>query len=273
MKNKEIIITKKNYSNNVKQEWTRLVKDPYHELEFSTTLYFLKKYLPKRGLILDAGGGPGRYTIELAKLGYDIVLLDLVEENLEFARKQIKKSKVEGKVKQIIQGSITDLSEFSNNTFDAVICLGGPLSHNTEEQRQKAVSELVRVSKKNSNIFTSVMGKYAVLLNTPSGWPEEVELKNFYNIIENGDDYRWRGTGYCHFFTSSELEDIFLREKVKIIDKVGLEGLNIDGKVINKFARNFPKAWKNWLDIHIKICTESFVVDSSSHILIITKKL
>lgn len=89
----------------------------------------MKKYLPKNGLILDDGGGPGRYTIGLAKLGYDIVLLDLVDENLKFAKEQIKKAGVDNKIKQIIQGSITDLSKFSNNTFDAFVSLGGPFSH------------------------------------------------------------------------------------------------------------------------------------------------
>jgi 2-polyprenyl-3-methyl-5-hydroxy-6-metoxy-1,4-benzoquinol methylase len=81
------------------KEWKRLVKDPYHRLEFDTTMHFLKKYLPKKGLILDAGGGPGRYAIELAKLGYDIVLLDLTPELLEIAKRRIKKEKVQNKVK------------------------------------------------------------------------------------------------------------------------------------------------------------------------------
>ncbi|MDH5440280.1 MAG: hypothetical protein OEY31_06720 [Candidatus Bathyarchaeota archaeon] len=37
-------------------EWERLTKHPYHRLEFDTTLHFLKKYLPRKGLVLDAGG-------------------------------------------------------------------------------------------------------------------------------------------------------------------------------------------------------------------------
>lgn len=65
----------------------KLVRDPYHRLEYNTTMYFLKKYLPSKGLILDAGGGPGRYTIELAKLGYDMVLLDLTPKLLEITKK------------------------------------------------------------------------------------------------------------------------------------------------------------------------------------------
>ena len=103
-------LVKKFYSEYGIKEWKRLVQDPYHRLEFETTMYFLKKYLPTKGLILDAGCGPGRYTIELAKLGYDVVLLDLTPELLDIAKKKIKKAKVQNRVKQILQGSITNLS-------------------------------------------------------------------------------------------------------------------------------------------------------------------
>lgn len=74
-------------------------------------------------------GGPGRYTIELAKQGYDVVLLDIALANLELAKRQIKKAKLQNRVKEVAEGSIVDLSRFADNTFDAVICLGGPLSH------------------------------------------------------------------------------------------------------------------------------------------------
>ncbi|MFQ5884861.1 MAG: class I SAM-dependent methyltransferase, partial [Thermoplasmata archaeon] len=55
------------------KEWIRLVKDPYHQLEFEITMHFLREHLPKSGKILDAGGGPGRYAIELARMGYQVV--------------------------------------------------------------------------------------------------------------------------------------------------------------------------------------------------------
>ncbi|MDE0084481.1 MAG: hypothetical protein OXU23_02120 [Candidatus Poribacteria bacterium] len=43
-------------------EWNRLVKDAYNSLEFLLTMHHLRKHLPETGRILDAGGGPGRYT-------------------------------------------------------------------------------------------------------------------------------------------------------------------------------------------------------------------
>jgi ubiquinone/menaquinone biosynthesis C-methylase UbiE len=274
MVNREIKLTKKNYEKNALREWQRLGQDTFHKLEYDTTIKFLKKYLPKKGFILDAGGGPGRYSIELAKMGHDVVLLDLVPEHLELAKKKIKKEKIQAKIKDTVEGSITDLSEFKDNYFDAVLCLGGPLSHvSPDSERQKAISELIRVAKKGALIFVSVMSKYGVLLAIPKVCPQEVEYKkNSENLVFKGDDYMWRGKGYCHFFTSSELESLFFQKKVKIIEKVGLEGLNVDPETTNKFAKKYPEAWKNWLAIHDKICTDPMIIDLSGHMMIIVKK-
>lgn len=119
---------KDHYDAKAGAEWNRLFQDAYHQLEYIVHMHFLDKYLPKKGLILDAGGGPGRYTIALAKKGYKVVLLDLSLGCLEIARKEVRKAKAQKNVEEIIEGSITDLSRFGDECFEAVICLG-PLSH------------------------------------------------------------------------------------------------------------------------------------------------
>src|SRR5512135_544115 len=67
---KETEMVKNLYAGMVDHEWNRLFQDDFHQLEWNTTWRFLKEYLPKAGLVLDAGGGPGRYTIELARQGH-----------------------------------------------------------------------------------------------------------------------------------------------------------------------------------------------------------
>jgi S-adenosylmethionine-dependent methyltransferase len=272
--NKETKITKAYYATKTQYEWNRLVQDPFHRLEYDTTWRFLHEYLPQKGLILDAGGGPGRYTIELARLGYNVVLLDLAAENLELGKKEIEKAGMGKRVKDIIVGTITDLSRFKENSFDAVLCLGGPLSHvHPESERRKSVSELVRVARKNALIFVSVMSKYGVLLATPAGWPQTVADKKYFNdFVATGDDYRFGHTGYCHFFTSAELKKIFKGRNVEIIKTVGLEGFNTDQKASNTFAEKYPDAWQKWLEIHNNMCTDPFVVDASGHMMIIVRK-
>jgi hypothetical protein len=64
------------YGQSAEFEWERLQRDPYHRIEHMVTVHFLQKFLSKRGVILDARGGPGRYTIELARQGYSVVLLE-----------------------------------------------------------------------------------------------------------------------------------------------------------------------------------------------------
>jgi ubiquinone/menaquinone biosynthesis C-methylase UbiE len=158
-------LVKKYYSEQGIREWRRLVGDPYRRLEFDTTMHFIRKYLPKKkGLVLDAGGVPSRYTIEFGKLGFDVTLLDLSSEMLEIAKSHIERSPVKKRVRKIIQGSIDDLSIFENETFDAVACLGGPLSHVVDEvRREKGIDELIRVAKKGVPIFVSVIRKTGTL--------------------------------------------------------------------------------------------------------------
>lgn len=280
-------LVRKYYSEIGVKEWRRLVRDPYHRLEFETTMHFFKKHSPFEGLVLDAGGGPGRYAIELAKLGYDVVLLDLTPELLEIARKQMKKAGVEDRVKQVLQGSIDDLSVFDSNTFDVVLCLGGTLSHIVNgKRREKAIDELLRVAKKNAPIFVSVIGRLATLVCALIYWPKEMENDGLYQkICDTGAYYGGRGiytrwyTGKkrsfapCHFYLREELEGSFRKRNVKILEMVGLEGLaTLHQKETNRLFKKYPKAWKNWQEIHLRTCTHSSVVDVSQHFMIICKK-
>ncbi len=271
---KETKLTHKIYSENVLREWKRLAKDPFHRLEFDTTLKYLKKYLPKNGVILDAGGGPGRYSIELAKMGYNVVLLDLVPEHLEFAKKKIKQAKVQDKIKNIVEGTITDLSNFRSSSFNAVLCLGGALSHvHPEKDRKKAISELVRVAKKNAPIFVSVMGKLGTL-TCFHRWVHEVkDTKHFKKFYLNGDDYQWHGgKAYAHFFELDELKSLF-SNKAKFLESVGLEGLATPAQEqINKMAKKEPIAWKNWLEMHNALCNNPMVAEFSLHFMVIERK-
>jgi SAM-dependent methyltransferase len=271
---KESDIVKNIYSGMVDREWERLTRNALTRLEYATTWRFLDQYLPSTGLILDAGGGPGRYTIDLAVKGYDVVLLDLTPANLVRARLEIGKAGVGTRVKDVTEGSITDLTQYADNTFDGVLCTGGPLSHVCPQlERQKALSELIRVAKPGSHVFVSVMSKYGVLLATPTGWPNSVGLRKeeFVEIIDSGECYSWLKDGYCHFYTARELESQFIGLNVEIIQKVGLEGLN-NQESAEDYCSKFPEAWLKWLEIHNKICTDPFVVDASGHMLFVVKK-
>ena len=267
-------LVKKHYSEFGIGEWERLTGHPYHRLEFDTTMHFLKKYLPAKGLVLDAGGGPGRYTVELAKLGYDVVLLDLTPELLEIARVQIEKAGIGDKVKQIIEGSVDNLSMFRDNTFDAVLCLGGPLSHLlNKEQRQKAADELLRVAKHNAPVFASVIGRLAVLMNTVVYlWPElKADPDVWRRYVLTGDYFGGYEFTACHFYLPEELEAEF-RDKAKILEMVGLEGMfSTHTKEYNE-VREMGKYNEILWETHLQTCTNPSLIGISEHFMLICRK-
>ena len=266
----------KNYRKSASYEWERLFRDQYHQLEFDTTFHFLMQHLPRRGLILDAGGGPGRYTIELAKLGYDIVLFDLTPELLDIARVQVKKAGVQERVKDYVCGSVHDLSGFESASFDAVLCLGGPLNHLVNPaRREKAIDELVRVARKNSPIFISVIGRLAnlnlVLQNNPEGLERYPGI--YRKILRTGDYDGSIGFAPCHFYLLEELEKSLKKRRLRILNEVGLQGLTPKHpKEIAALAKKYPKGWKTWKELHLESCTHPAVVASSENILIVCRK-
>jgi ubiquinone/menaquinone biosynthesis C-methylase UbiE len=269
------------YSEMRMEEWRRLVRDSYHRLEFDTTMHFFNKYSPGSGLVLDAGGGPGRYTLELARLGYDVVLLDLTPELLDIARARIKKARVPDRVKQVLQGSVDDLSMFEDNTFDAVLCLGA-LSHVTEKgDRERAIDELIRVTKKNSTIFVSVISRLAILVCGLVHWPEDIEIDGLYRKLYDTGDYsggpgmhaRGRTFAPCHLYLREELEDSFKKRRVRVLEMVGLQGLATrHQKETNRLFKKYPRGWKNYWELHLRTCTHPSMVDNSQQFMIICRK-
>lgn len=237
-------------------------------------MHFLEKYLPKNGIVLDAGGGPGRYTIELAKKGYDVVLFDMVPELLDLAKEKVGEAGVEDRVKQIVKGTIEDMSMFPDETFDAVLCLGAPLNHLlNEKQRKKAVKELVRVAKKDAPIFTSVISRLGLMEGMLAKFPNELQHADHH--WENADYVPGvTGDGFtaAHWFLPEELKGLFEAHDVKILDMAGLEGLGTyHPKETNELYEDKEK-WDLWLNILLKTCTHPCVVGCSEHFLLVCKK-
>ncbi len=269
-----IALVKDYYSKEVRFEWKRLVKNAYHRLELDTTLHYFAKYLPEKGLVLDAGGGPGRYTVELARRGYQVVLYDLTPDNLKFARRQIKKASVQANVKELVEGSITDLSRFASDSFDAVACTGGPLSHVVDAaERAHAISELVRVAKPGAPLFVSVISRLAVLIVQLNEAQHEIESPIFKPVRDTGDYFGGSGFTACHFFLPEELKAAFSGQPVSILELAGLEGISSHHiRHLNQLAKN-PVRWPIWLETHYATCTHPAAVGISEHILMICQKL
>lgn len=264
------------YDTHAEYEWTRLFQDGYHQLEYLVTIHFLERYLPKNGLILDAGGGPGRYTIELAKRGFEVVLLDLSPRCLEIARREVRKAGVGDKVKEIVEGSVTDLSSFSNGLFDAVLCLGGPLSHLLEKlEREQATIELLRVAKRDAPLFISVFNRYGVFRVVLYAHPddltdlfhEEMFTKGVYRVHT-----RFGAFTDSYFFLPNELKEMFENNGVQTLTLATCEGLSAHLEEATNILHRDKKRWRRWLKILFQTCTDPSIVGIGNHLLYVGRK-
>ncbi|MCK4979965.1 MAG: hypothetical protein KAS62_06195, partial [Candidatus Delongbacteria bacterium] len=153
-------------------------------------------------------------------------------------------------------------------------CFGGALSHVVEiNEREKAVDEMVRVTKAGGYIFCSVIGRLAVLITDLIEYPEEIRMDIFKEIRDTGNYDGSNGFTHTHFFLSEDLKELFNRPNLEFISLVGLEGLaSHHDTALNNLFENDKKAFEIWWETHIQFCTHPAIIDTSEHILIICRK-
>jgi SAM-dependent methyltransferase len=131
-------------------EYRRL--DPKHgQVEFLTTLRYAEKYLLPAVKILEIGAGPGRYSHYFARKGYTVDAVELITHNVDAFNSLTEP----GENVTVRQGDARDLSGFPSGTYDITFLLG-PLYHLfDEEDKLRALSEALRVTKPGGIVFAA----------------------------------------------------------------------------------------------------------------------
>lgn len=216
------------------EEWERLDAGPKARLEFENTLAYLEDHLPQTGHVLDIGGAAGRYAVWLAERGYTVTLADVSRGQLEIAREKLTDRGLDEYV-HVHAGDLRALP-YPTATFDAVCCLGGPLSHVVDpEDRDRAAAELRRAARSTAPVFVSVMGFIAVLQRLVQAAPEfEQGVTQLPLLLETQtyDASLLDRAGVedptfvaCHFFRAAELRTLLEDHGLVVEALVGLEGI------------------------------------------------
>ena len=125
-------------------EDSRLNRSRHGQLEYVTTMEYIHRYATPGAKVLEIGAGTGRYSIALAKEGYEVTAVELVESNLEVLRKNSSGMKN----MDSSQGDALNLGRFEDNQFDVTL-LFGPMYHlYSKEDVHKAIEEATRVALK-----------------------------------------------------------------------------------------------------------------------------
>lgn len=236
------------------------------QVEYLTTMKYIGMYLKKGMRILEVGAGTGRYSVALARRGYRVDAVELVEHNIEVMKKKIIKS---DNITPI-QGNAMDLSCFEDNTFDITLVLG-PMYHLfKEEDKKKALSEAIRVTKPEGKIFV------AYCMNEATMFSWGFLQGNVVGALESGMvDKNFRCiSGPELLFEMYRKEDIF-----KLMENFRVERLHF---VATDLATNYmrdtidnmdEKNYGAYLNYHFSICEREDLVGISHHTLDVLKKI
>jgi ubiquinone/menaquinone biosynthesis C-methylase UbiE len=138
------------------QEWTRFDDGRTPRPSLEVHLEHLRRFVNPGDRVLDIGAGPGRFTIELARIGADVTAADLSPGQLALNEERVAAEGLGDRVTERVVADVLDLGRWGDGTFDATVCFGGPLSY-ALEGAESAVAELVRVTKPGGHVLVSVM--------------------------------------------------------------------------------------------------------------------
>ncbi len=198
-------------------EDTRLLRSRHGQLEYRTTMHYIRRFAAQGAKILEVGAGTGRYSVALAKAGMDVTAVELVGRNLALLREN--GAGLENL--RAFPGDAADLSRFPDGTFDVTLVLG-PMYHlYTPEEVNGAIDEAIRVTKPGGALLFAFLSVYAVMFaNYLRGNWASGQAENF------TEDYRVRHykeqlfTGY----DVAGFERLFAGKPVKWITTAGTDG-------------------------------------------------
>lgn len=263
------------------REWERLDNDPIGKVQFHIHKHYLQKYIQRGNRVLEIGPGPGRFTIELARLGASIGVVDISDVHLQLNEKKVKEAGFEKSVEWRRKLDVLNLEGIPDNSFDATVCYGGLLSY-VLEYINEALEEVLRVTKPRGYVLASVMsclGTYHHLLENvfEEVRKGELGLDIFDELTRTGDvvgKLANEGTHQCHMYRWSELKEILDNHQVDIVDVSACNFLStglVREEMLSELMNN-PEKWTALLKWELDFSKEPGAIDGGTHMLVVLKK-
>ena len=173
--------------------------------------------------VLDVGCGTGNFSIKLAKMGCEVIGIDISEEMLKVAKDKAKK---EGLNIKFYNMDVYDM-KFEDNCFDGVISV---TAFEFLKDPEKAIEEMFRVLKPNGYLLIGT-------INKDSAWGEMYLSKEFqensvfkyanFKTVEDMKSYKKDhlvDIKECLFIPPTIEEEYISMEKERELSKEGKRG-------------------------------------------------
>jgi ubiquinone/menaquinone biosynthesis C-methylase UbiE len=200
----------------------REAEDEYHRRVGDDPVYDqitwdnIEPFLPKRGWILDAGGGAGVWSIKIAEQKQcSVILLDITQKLLETGQRRIRDKMLTGQI-HVLDADIRAIPH-PEMSFDFVLCEADPISICGDPG--KAISELSRVLKPNGYL---VAGVDSTLYRAFTAMSEGKSLDYVSEFLQTGiaqavDEALFKSKSY----TPTELMALLEKHELKTVKIVG----------------------------------------------------
>lgn len=248
-----------NEDNRFRHKWCRV--------EYMTTLHYIHKYLRPGHKVLEIGASTGQYTIALAKEGYDVTAVELVEHNLD-----ILKSKLTADMTvEPIVGNALDLSFIPDKTYDITL-LFGPMYHllDTENKRQ-ALREALRVTKTGGLLFVAYCVTDGPMINyifRLGKFHEMVER----NILDKNTFKIHTENGFLFdHMKKSEIDHLNESFNVERLHYVATDGL--PSFLQNEMEEMDEETLDALYRYHLTVCEQEDLLGATAHSLDILRKI
>jgi SAM-dependent methyltransferase len=214
------------------EEYYREVGDDavYDEITWKN----IEPFLPRKGWILDAGGGAGVWSRKMVETGKcSVELLDITGELLKTAKRRIRKDMLGERI-EVLRSDIRSIPH-PDISFDLILSEADPISICGDPE--KAISELSRVLKPNCHFVAGVDSTfYRALKMLSQGKP----LDHILNFLRIGISPAEEEANFdSKSFTPIELISLLQKHDLKTIQIVG-KPIGLSTGMLDVFVAALP---------------------------------
>ena len=208
----------------------------------------LKTHITTEMDVLEVGAGAGIYTKELVHMARRLVVSDLSEVQLALNRNHMRELGVLDLVAEHEVLDMEDLGALEPRSFDAVVCVGGPLSYLLDKE-PVGVQQLLRVVRPGGIVVLGVMSLINTVVLVMDMLPaakEAIGMDNLRWLLETGlqdREHHPASEHYCHMMTSTDVDRLLAGEPVDVVEKRAAGVLGMAGEAALDAVREDGDLW------------------------------
>lgn len=230
-----------------------------HIAQLAATQAQVDRFVAPGSRVLDCCCGKGTHCLALAKQGYSVYAGDLLEEHVS----HVRAADAEGLLEGCAVVDARDLSAFSPDSFDAVLCLGALYHLPDSADRERVVREVHRVLRPGGHGFLGYINRAAALLKRLKDRPDDFE--------DAAAEYESRCVkGVFYHSDPQEAELLARRTGFHIAAHVGSSGMT--PLVRESLDRMSEDQFGRFLELHLRTCSDPTTLGMSLHGLVVAEK-